>query len=921
MAFKIFNLAVDEIIDISSFNSSSLKNYTITTRKLVSSRWSRCHQEILKTGLRLKIEEKVFELYLKSAEKGNIATLSNVGFCYENVIGIAIYEPMDSMSNKICSCWKNSCKVQCQGYGIDRDTENDANTGLGNAFIKDTNEKEWETWMDNLIIEDAIQKENIPFYQYSEFENVKLIGRNVCEAIFKTSQKTVALKCVSLNDEATLDNLINEIKKHRKLEIHDSILKLYGITKQENTKNYMIVFEYANNGSLPITQTNEKEWETWMDNLIIEDAIQKENIPFYQYSEFENVKLIGRNVCEAIFKTSQKTVALKCVSLNDEATLDNLINEIKKHRKLEIHDSILKLYGITKQENTKNYMIVFEYANNGSLRQYLKSNFRKLDWNAKLNLAKQIANILMYLHSNDIIYGRLNSENILIHNGNIKLNVFGITKIISDSLEFLTNTLGPMQYMDPQYLELFNITGKKSSDIFGLGIILWEISSGNPPFEMESLSNIDLLNNIAKGKRETTISGTPRKYKEIYTDCWKHNGNSRPDIFQVVKNLSEIIISDASIEFETPQSQPYNVTDVKLENLNMKNEKPEIKPDLSFDVTTEVNGFINDLIEFFINIRKNQSKKVQPIMIKNYISEHKKNPVEIFYEMIRHPSYYWFTSLIGFFYQYGIGTVTDNQMAFKFFNSAANKIIDTSSFNPPSLRKLYNINKEISILSLATMYLYGLGVEKNVNKAFQINSKVADEGSIIALNSMAYYYQNGFGVEKNHEKAFEFYLKAAEKGNVLAQSNAGGCYKNGIGIAIDNTKAFQWCMKSSCAGNIDAMCKVGYSYENGKDMGNDIKEAFKWYLKAAEKGHDISQCNVGNCYKNGYGINIDQVKAFEWYKKSAENDYAKGQYMLGKCFYEGFGTKKDIIKAIHWLNKAKENGETYANELLKKIIK
>jgi serine/threonine protein kinase len=87
-----------------------------------------------------------------------------------------------------------------------------------------------------------------------------------------------------------------------------------------------------------------------------------------------------------------------------------------------------------------------------------------------------------------------------------------------ESLRFLKNTFGPIQYIDPQYLEILNTIGKnKSSDIFSLGIILWEISSGNPPFEMESLSNVDLLNNIAKGKRETVIPGTPPKYKEIYT--------------------------------------------------------------------------------------------------------------------------------------------------------------------------------------------------------------------------------------------------------------------------------------------------------------------------------------------------------------------------------------------------------------------
>ncbi|RHZ76403.1 hypothetical protein Glove_198g31 [Diversispora epigaea] len=58
-------------------------------------------------------------------------------------------------------------------------------------------------------------------------------------------------------------------------------------------------------------------------------------------------------------------------------------------------------------KKTNNYMIILEYVNEG---QYLKQNFQKLDWDAKLNLAKQISNILMFLHSNDIVHGRLNSE-------------------------------------------------------------------------------------------------------------------------------------------------------------------------------------------------------------------------------------------------------------------------------------------------------------------------------------------------------------------------------------------------------------------------------------------------------------------------------------------------------------------------------
>ncbi|RHZ79856.1 hypothetical protein Glove_140g79 [Diversispora epigaea] len=650
---------------------------------------------------------------------------------------------------------------------------------------------------------------------------------------------------------------------------------------------------------------------------IFEDTIQEENITFYQYSEFENVKLISRNVYEAIFKTFQKTVTLKCVFLNDKY---NFIGEIKRYRKLEINDGILKFYGIIKQENTNNYMIILEYANEGSLRQYLKANFQKLDWNAKLNLAQQIATILMFLHSNDI-RGKFNPENILIHNGIIKFNVFGSTKFIFDSLRYLTNNLCPIQYMDPQYLELFGTLGKnKSSDIFGLGVTLWEISSGHSPFEMESL-NVDLLNNIAKGKRETAISGTLSKYNEIYTDCWKHDGNLRPDVSQIVKNLSKINFSDASVKLETLQSQPVNVTNEVISvQVNTQNEETEIKLGPSFvNATTEVNGFINELFEIFIDIRKKQILKMQPIMIKNYIREHKQNPVKILFEMIRHPFYYLFTSLIGFFYQYGIGTVVDYQMAFKFFSLAANETIDTSFSISLSLMKLYNINKEFNTISLANMYLDGLGVKKDAKKAFQIYNNLADKGSLIALNTVAFCYEYGFGVEKNKEKAFELYLKSAEKGYLIAQSNVGGFHGNGTGITSDEAKGFQWVIKSALAGNIDAMFNVGWHYDNGISVGKDEKETVKWYLKGAEKGDSSAQYNLGYCYKNGYGVNIDQVKAFEWFKKVAENDDADGQYELGKCFYEGYGTKKDIVNAICWLNKAKENGDTDADELLEEI--
>ncbi|RHZ81775.1 hypothetical protein Glove_117g189 [Diversispora epigaea] len=649
-----------------------------------------------------------------------------------------------------------------------------------------------------------------------------------------------------------------------------------------------------------------------------------EDISFYHYSRFENVKLINKNIknvykahIKKIVSRQGKTlVTLKYISLNNKFTLNNFINEVKRHRKLEKNDNILKFYGITKQEteNTNSYMIVLEYANNGSLRQYFKKNFQKLDWNLKLNLAKQIANALMNLHDNNIIHGKLTSESIHIHNGTIKLNYFGINYLKS----LTTDITIPIQYTDFRYLELFN----KSLDIYSLGIILWEISSdGISPFEKElitkqslsasSSSNndiIDLINDIImKGKREKTIPGIPPKYKEIYTDCLKRHGNSRPDIFEVVNNLSEInIISDINSknDFDKLNEEEFQFNQLPINSIRTKTNNYNII-------------FIKKLFELFINILKVQFHEIQPIIIKNYIRGHDLNPVKILHEMIRYPSHYWFTSLIGFFYQHGIGTVTDDVMAFKFFSLAANNI---SASNSPSIRKLYHNNKEFGTISLANMYSDGLGVEKDAKKAFRIYYKLAGEGSLMALNNVAYCYDYGLGVEKDKEKAFELYLKSAEKGCLLAQFNVGWCYEHGTGITKDETKGFHFYLKSACAGNINAMCNVGYSYENGVGISKDEKEAFKWYMKAAEKELNMAQHNSGCCYIDGEGIEVDQLKAFEWFKKAAEKDYPDSQYLVGKYLYEGLGISKDIVKAIYWLSKAKENGNITANRLLDGVV-
>ncbi|CAG8800384.1 16183_t:CDS:2, partial [Racocetra persica] len=153
---------------------------------------------------------------------------------------------------------------------------------------------------------------------------------------------------------------------------------------------------------------SETGFEEWMDGSINIKEIPKNNDIFHQYDKFENFEVIGngsRGVIQKAFSvTYQKNVVLKEISQSQNYSLRELINDVEKYQKIDNHDNILKLFGLTTQDK---YMLIFEYADNGSLRNYLKNHFDTLNWNDKLRLAKQLASAVMHLHSNNVIHGNM----------------------------------------------------------------------------------------------------------------------------------------------------------------------------------------------------------------------------------------------------------------------------------------------------------------------------------------------------------------------------------------------------------------------------------------------------------------------------------------------------------------------------------
>ncbi|CAG8528283.1 1730_t:CDS:2 [Ambispora gerdemannii] len=145
----------------------------------------------------------------------------------------------------------------------------------------------------------------------------------------------------------------------------------------------------------------------WLDDAISEGKIHQ--ITYDQITKIEN---IGEGSFGKVYSAecdlfSEKIVIKKIkkchIKEKEKDKFYAFIKELKIHSTLD-HANIIRLYGIS--ENKNSYFLVMQFANNGTLREFLKEKHDTytLDWAKKISLAKQMADGIQYLHSRDIIH-------------------------------------------------------------------------------------------------------------------------------------------------------------------------------------------------------------------------------------------------------------------------------------------------------------------------------------------------------------------------------------------------------------------------------------------------------------------------------------------------------------------------------------
>jgi serine/threonine-protein kinase len=264
---------------------------------------------------------------------------------------------------------------------------------------------------------------------------------------------------------------------------------------------------------------------------------------------------LGRGAMGIVYKGEDlkinRTVAIKTVRLSDFD--ESMINEIKERffheaesAGLLAHPNIVKIYDAGEEDDLA--YIAMEFLNGKDLEAYtVKENLLPL--RETLTIAAQVAEALDFAHSKGVVHRDIKPANIMRINvtGEVKVTDFGIARITTSSRTKTGIIMGTPSYMSPEQVSGEKVDGR--SDIFSLGVVLFEMLCGEKPFNGDDMTSLMYM--IAKERHpslktiNTRVPGVVEKIvdKALEKEAAKRYqsaGHMAQHLRAIIKKIDEI---------------------------------------------------------------------------------------------------------------------------------------------------------------------------------------------------------------------------------------------------------------------------------------------------------------------------------------------------------------------------------------------
>lgn len=602
----------------------------------------------------------------------------------------------------------------------------------------------------------------------------------------------------------------------------------------------------------------------------------------------------------AVQKSLDRRVALKVMSpilAVEPDYAERFVREGRTIAKLS-HTNIITVYDIGVQKH-KLY-IAMEHIPDGNLRKKLDSHKGDADW--ALAVAGQVALALGYAHRHNVIHRDVKPENILFReNGVAVLTDFGIAKTISSdtSLTRAGAVIGTPKYMSPEQTD--GLGNEPSTDIYSLGIILFEMLTGSVPYESENSMAV----------------------------LYAHVHSPIPKLPQGLHDLQPLI--DQMLA-KKPEDRPADCDQLAEVIRLMRRERHHAMKDAR---PGDVGEFLKDTLEIPPFAEPQQAAAEQS----------PKTPggwQKLIGTLQSRPAWHYISAaaailLVLVFWPSGdAGQQPANTSRTGPENSTsvpaaaetaspaerpAQSLVDADSTEPAEIIAKKTSEREKIILSEFLADDTGTTtttIESNetsqlahprqaeIDKLLDQARVAVEQGRLYYPNkdSAIYWYQSVLKIDPGNARA----IRGLQATTDLLKEKAIALNSKGdpdlalvlVAAALESTPGDKSLAKLQS--EINSSFKVGSSYRkaeqlyHGKKVKKNLRRAAFYYRKAADLGHREAMNALGVMYVDGTGVKRSESQAKLWFRKAADKNDAEAMYNLALGYL--FGEQKEIASAL-----------------------
>ncbi|XP_026882962.2 serine/threonine-protein kinase A-Raf [Electrophorus electricus] len=283
-------------------------------------------------------------------------------------------------------------------------------------------------------------------------------------------------------------------------------------------------------------------------------------------------KRIGSGSFGTVYKGKwHGDVAIKILKVTEPTPeqLQAFRNEMQVLRKTR-HVNILLFMGFMTKPH---FAIITQWCEGSSLYRHLHVTETKFDTMRRIDVARQTAQGMDYLHAKNIIHRDLKSNNIFLHEGwTVKIGDFGLATVKSrwSGSQQVEQPSGSILWMAPEVIRMQDANPYTfQSDVYGYGVVLFELMSGTLPYS--NINNRDqIIFMVGRGYLSPDLSklysNCPKSMKRLIIDCLKFKRDERPLFPQILVGIEQV--QDLLPKIERSASEPSLHRAVHAEDLN-----------------------------------------------------------------------------------------------------------------------------------------------------------------------------------------------------------------------------------------------------------------------------------------------------------------------------------------------------------------